>query len=194
MGKNIFLDLGTYNCQGLFYYKKMFLPLDKSWEVHTFEPNLNIKLDCLDKLEFPVIVHRKAIWLYNGKTTFNLHGPQGTSQGSLVSDTIGSKFYSDLYNKVEVECIDLLDFIKSNFCESDNIYIKMDIEWAEYSVLQHMLKNGWSKNIKKIWIEWHGHKGSYYNMEKTSEELIQLISSTGTEVYECKRGQKDYNE
>ena len=55
----------------------------------------------------------------------------------------------------------------------------MDIEWAEYEVLEHMLRD-WPKNIKKIWIDWHGTNSE--NILTKARTLEGKIRSLGTEV------------
>ncbi len=51
-----------------------------------------------------------------------------------------------------------LDFIK--FVESlndNNIFIKMDIEGAEYAVLEKLLSSSAILKVKEITVEWHNH-------------------------------------
>ena len=52
----------------------------------------------------------------------------------------------------------------------------MDIEWAEYKVINHIIQNGWPDNIKEMWIEWHGMNDNENVIKK--ENLIQQIKST----------------
>lgn len=179
--KNIFLDLGTHNCQGLSHFVNTQFNMDDKWEIHTFEPNPLIDIDsCVKQFTNKNIkTHKKAVWISNGKTVFGQYG-DGTSQGSLIEDTGGSKHYHDFFNKVEVETIDFFEFV-NKFNQNDNIYIKMDIEWAEYNVLRYMLDNGWPTNIKEMWVEFHGQNDQEF-IDK-SETLIKQIQSKNTIIH-----------
>jgi len=177
--KKVFLDLGCHRCQGLHHFINHELKIDTSWEIHTFEPNPLIDIDnCTN--QFPkhnITKHRSAVWTKNGKIVFKQYGNDGTSQGSLIADTQGDKTYGDYYSETEIQCIDLYEFIKS-FPENSEIYIKMDVEWAEYELIPYMLKMGWPKNIKKIWIEWHTAGDEKY--KETIKQLTDQIKSNGT--------------
>ena len=179
--KNIFLDLGTHECQGLNHFINYELGIDSTWEIHTFEPNPLINIDkCIDNFKnLNITFHRKAVWIKDGNTIFKQYGDNGTSQGSLLEETEGGKSYGDYYNQTEVECIDIYKFIKS-LDENSNIYIKMDVEWAEYEIINHMLILGWPKNIKKIWVEWHNTHDEVYR--KNSELLKNKIEEHKTKV------------
>lgn len=156
---NVFLDLGCHDCQGLQDFVRNILPIDNAWEIHTFEPNMLMNPEsCVKNTfgeNFNITVHRQAVWIRNGKTIFGQYGHDGTSQGSLIMETGGSKNYQDYFSQHEVECVDFLEFV-NQFKDKDNVFIKMDIEWSEYQILRDMLDRGWPKNIKKIWVEFHG--------------------------------------
>jgi hypothetical protein len=49
----------------------------------------------------------------------------------------------------------------------------MDIEWAEYNIIEDFLIRGWPININHIWIEWHGLTNSFF--KKKSNFLIEEI-------------------
>jgi FkbM family methyltransferase len=166
--KNIFLDMGMNKQQGLEHFIDK-LNIDKSWEIHCFEPNPLLSLK--NKFnELNVIIHNKAVWVNNGTIIFGQYGNNGTSQGSLIEETGGSKYYNDFYDKIEVETIDIYEFL-SQFDSKDNIYIKMDIEWSEYKVLEYLISKKFPTNIKKIWIEWHGKDQEEYISRKNDIEI-----------------------
>ena len=183
--KRIFLDLGTHDCQGLNHYLNTEFSEFKNLEIHTFEPNPLIESEkCVDSfIDRKINLHRKAVWVSNGKLIFNQYGNDGKSQGSLVSKTNRGKDYQDFYGSVEVESIDFYEFIKTLDSDSD-IYIKMDIEWSEFTVLRHMLDNGWPSNIKKIWVEFHGKNDTEY--VELSRQLIHEIEEKKTLVFDLK--------
>jgi FkbM family methyltransferase len=175
----IFLDLGAHELQGLRRFIDK-LDMDRSWEIHAFEPNPAVNVqEFADELNhYRIFIHRKAIWKRTGRAILNQYGKDGTSQGSLLEETNGGKEYGDFYGEKIIDCIDLLEFIKKLDIHKD-IFIKMDIEWAEYEVLNRMLSD-WPKNVKKIWIDWHGLSDDK-NMSR-AKDLISKIKSLGTEI------------
>lgn len=180
--KKVFLDLGTHGCQGLHSFVSTILHIDSGWEVHTFEPNsLLHPVKCIEQFGFDVTAHPKAVWIRNGRSVFKQYGDDGTSQGSLLEETNGDKEYHDYHSSIEVDTIDFYEFVKT-FKPHQEIYIKMDIEWSEYQVIEDMLFRGWPQNIKHIWIEWHGINHKLYRNK--ANFLMNEIRSEGCEVTE----------
>jgi FkbM family methyltransferase len=169
----VFIDLGSYEC-GSVIQKIDELDIDRSWEVHAFEPNPLVDTQkYADKIKCcKVNVHKKAIWKRSGKVIFNQYGENGKSQGSLIEETGEGKSYGDYYASQIIESVDLLEFIRS-FDDNKEIYIFMDIEHAECEIFEHMIKNGWPKNIKKIWVKWHSEKIQIPNSIKDVVEEIK---------------------
>lgn len=56
---------------------------------------------------------------------------------------------------VDVTTIDLSDFIRKNFVVADHIVLKLDVEGAEYDVLERLLQCGMTQYIKKLYCEFH---------------------------------------
>ena len=176
MKQNVFLDLGTHNCQGLTHFIQRELNADSTWEIHTFEPNpLLDPSECVKHLNLDITLHRKAVWIYDGRITFGQYGEDGTSQGSLIRETKGDKHYHDYFSETEVDCINFIEFVNS-FKNRSSLYIKMDIEWSEYTILKEMLKSGWPTNIKKLWVEFHDPD------QELNNNLIKEITQNGTSI------------
>lgn len=179
--KKVFIDLGTHNCQGLNHFINQELSITNEWEIHTFEPNplINVE-DCVNNFkDLNITLHKKAAWIKDDNVIFKQYGVDGTSQGSLLEETNGGKEYMDYYGEVEIPCIDFYKFIK-DFDDTSEVYIKMDIEWSEYEIINKMLEQGWSKNIKKIWIGWHNTNNAYFKSK--SEFLMKEIEKNNTIV------------
>jgi FkbM family methyltransferase len=176
--KSIFIDLGGHEGQGLSSLIDV-LDIDNSWEVYAFEPNSLIEDFSSDFPNHVVNFSRKAAWKRNGRAIFNRYGSDGRSQGSLLEETDGGRGYGDYFDYEVVPCLDFWEFVKS-LDASKEIYIKMDIEWSEYDVVSRMLEMGWPKNIKKIWLQWHGTNDS--KIAAKAEELQKRIIAEGTQV------------
>jgi FkbM family methyltransferase len=179
--KRIFIDLGTHHCQGLHHFIHHELDMTKPWEIHTFEPNPMINSDdCVKSLgKKNITLHKKAAWIKNERIKFKQYGADGSSQGSLIANTGGGGWYSDFFGEIAVEAIDILEFINT-LDKTCDIYLKIDIEYAEYQVLKHMLDNGWPKNIKCVWVEWHGSNEQHFVEQKTI--LSQRIINESTKL------------
>jgi FkbM family methyltransferase len=72
----------------------------------------------------------------------------------MVDDKRNSDFYK-WHQDIEVESIDISKWILNNFCKSDYIVMKMDIEGSEYEVLPKMIEDGSIEYIDVLYIEWH---------------------------------------
>ena len=69
----------------------------------------------------------------------------------VVSD--GSKSNEDC-ESIEIECLTLSQVIAAadNY---DKIVVKLDVEGAEYEILEDLIRTGAISKISKIYIEWH---------------------------------------
>lgn len=174
--KKVFLDLGSHECRSV-----REAPLDEGWEVHAFEPNgLVDTLGSASQIgSCKVTVHKKAAWIRDGKTILNRHGEDGRNHGSLLEETGEGRWYSNYHDDEIVRCVDLHAFVKS-FDPDKEIHIHMDIEFSEYEVLEHMIRKGWPKNVRRLCVEWHGLDNPA-KMSRASA-ICAEIKSTGTEL------------
>lgn len=173
--KKVFLDLGTHNCEGLTHFKNE-LNIDKSWEVHAFEPNPKLDMECLNNMNLNIDLHKAGVWIEAGTFEFKMFGKDGLSQGGYIAP-IGTPEYGDFHSNTTVNCINLLEFLDQ--FDNDEVYIKMDIEWAEFAIIEALLNKGWKQNIKRIWIEWHGqHITEYIDKANDLKTRIRQISNT----------------
>ncbi len=81
---------------------------------------------------------------------------------------------------LEVEAINLSEWIQENFSEDDYIFLKMDIEGSEYKVLPKMIEDGTVKYINNLIIEWHDWQLPSYKDQTI--ELQSRLSSLGVNV------------
>jgi len=186
--KNLFIDLGTNKGQGFNYFKKFF-KLDK-FDYLLIEPNPNLKNDIEElikknNIRNNIIFINKAAYVENTKKKFfgTVEAGRGKiSEGASIINEHNSKIYnSDYDNGLWVETFDIVQKIK-NLKEYDNIIIKMDIEGAEYDVLEKLILNkNEIKNLKHMFIEFHSrfmskiNKNKFKNREKKiKEELAKL--------------------
>jgi FkbM family methyltransferase len=177
--KKIFLDCGTHYGEGLNNFINQY-SIDNTWEVYSFEPNKHLWQQHFDNNPHENIKYiNKAIYTHNNIITFNIAYPN-TDASSIYSEHIGT----NLYESVEILCIDLSGFILENFSPNDFIVVKMDIEGAEYEVLRKMIDDKSLNYINDLYVEFHSHKDDNAISEngenkETTFKLINQIKQLG---------------
>lgn len=177
--KNVYLDCGTNLCQGLRRISKNH-NIDSEWNVYSFEAN-PITYNNIDKQKYPHVTFvNKAVWIENcymdlnteiwpgevkKDNTINLLNESVTDLAiGGASNIMGDNFnyiYSDPKHVCKkshnVECFDFSNFILKNLNKEDFIVIKLDIEGAEYPVLEKMIKDDTLSYVNVLYVEWHNH-------------------------------------
>tara|TARA_R110000824_G_scaffold44620_2_gene129667 strand:+ start:123 stop:848 length:726 start_codon:yes stop_codon:yes gene_type:complete len=152
--RKIFIDGGAHRATSVKNFKENY-PDAKEYEIFSFEANNNFKKD-FEK--YPdVKLEIALVWVSDGEQTFYNNNREGSSiyESKGYRRGSGSRFEDSQVSAEIVRTIDLDRWIKENLSEDDHIILKMDIEGAEYEVLDHMIKNGSIKYINKLFIEWH---------------------------------------
>jgi hypothetical protein len=145
------------------------LGIDGSWAVHCWEPNPENHPEP-GSLPCGAIFHQEAVWDQNEKVVLRQDEQSGGfgGQGSTVMPDVATDperkgWLPDLRGaEVEVDGIDFALWVLNETDPSDEVYIKMDIEGAEFPVVRRMLEledalpgAGIFGRIKTMWIEWH---------------------------------------
>ena len=163
MINNIFLDLGTNLGQGLKKFHEKFNLLNHpEWLIYCFEPNNEINIETLFPNTNNIIYENKAIWIEDKWLEFR---KQGHNKDNL--NGLGSKLEcvekitnpSNCHYKIDlVQGIDfskILKELKKKYPNTD-IYVKMDIEGAEFEVINHLIQEKTINYIKELYCECHG--------------------------------------
>jgi FkbM family methyltransferase len=182
--KKVFIDCGYHLGEGLHKFTEL-LNINSDWDVYAFEANpycdINNKVI---QHSFTVNAYNKAVWIEDGKAMFNCENqvasrsPKNMSTHELDGwgsclDVINSAHSYE--TQVLVETIDFSKFLKQF---SDNeVYIKMDIEGAEFEVLRKCINDKTYKIINTLWVEWHD-----VDIEIESSETILEIKNNLTGV------------
>ena len=207
--KNLFIDCGTNLGQGLKQFdKKMSLLNNDKWDVYTFDPNPHINV--MDM--FPGVSNLtkvdKAIWIADISLTFLCKGKnteelrqfnnEGRFQGggSMIADDTFDNHNKFIPSHVEVDtvtvsAINFSEFIKERHNLYDKIVVKMDIEGAEFKVIDHMIQNDTLKYIDEIYVEPHGrfefkpHERHLYvnEIKQIEDELILKCKTHVNKTY-----------
>lgn len=138
-------------------------------EVYAFEPN--IYLNTLLKRKFKnqnAYLYQKAVGSKNYKTSFLVFQGRALSQGNRIVSGIQDKETTQSY---EVEVIDLCEFIELNFVRKGReiYFLKLDVEGAEFEILEKLIAKKLYKHISFIACETHE-----YMFENGSDKLAKI--------------------
>lgn len=148
--KGIFIDCGGYDgCSAI-----KFMSVNPHFDCVTFEPNPDL-WKYYDNV--PTTLIKAAAFSRNEKRTFiiddvNLVG------STLISSKRMKSMSSDKCRKIRVACIRLSKFIETLAKTYDKIILKLDVEGAEYDILDDLIKNNQIQNIDKLYAEFHWFK------------------------------------
>ena len=151
--KKVLLDCGANKGQSYEWFMKN---RDDSgeYEIHCFEPVSSFSKNLS---QLPMTYHKEAVWIEDG--TIDFYDKTAEYIGRLSSTLYKHKTdNAGQGTRTTVSCIDFSKFIKDNFKLLDYIIVKMDIEGAEYKVIEKMLEDKTFEYIDEFYIEFHGGK------------------------------------
>lgn len=120
--------------------------------------------------QYTLHVKEEALWTSNESLNFYMSKDRWGDLGCTLDPTKQEAL--DLHNPRKVTAIRLSDFINS--LDSDSyIIVKLDIEGAEYEVVQDLIQTGAIECIKELYVEWHDHFYPGKNFTKVRQELNQ---------------------
>ncbi|MEE4247618.1 MAG: FkbM family methyltransferase [Kangiellaceae bacterium] len=187
-GKGLFLDCGSNLGQGYTFFSQYFEP--SLYDAYLIEPNPNCMAVLKEKFKAMNNINfiEAAAWINEDDLSFfglveNERG--ATSDGGSVIKDHNSKMYeSDTENSITVKAISLSNLIKEKAKAYDQIIIKMDIESAEYPVLEDLIKTEATKYVDFMFIEFHHqyfeHQQEHY--QTLGKLLVKQLKKQGTKV------------
>lgn len=160
--RKIFIDVGCGNCEDLlnFYHKNkdyIYYGIDASHDYHHKWIELEKK--------YPITFINQAAWIKDGEIIFydeQLDNPQGST---LIKEKKGIGNMEAIW----VKGFDFSEWLKQ--FKDDYVILFIDIEGAEYDVLNKMFEDGTISIPKKIFYEGHAHK--VYN-DRIKELALQV--------------------
>ena len=172
--KKIFIDCGAHTGNNIRNFKRLF-PDHAEYELHCFEPNPRLRAR-FERIDASIIFHENAVWDKNTELDFYLGKP-------LASSLIKSKKTGDLdfEHPVKVAAIDLSKWIGDNFSIEDTIILNMDIEGAEYTVLEGLENSGKLDWIDELFVEFHETKIEI-SKDRHDQLVARLIKHFGDRI------------
>lgn len=129
-------------------------PDASEFAIHTFEPN-PVFAPCYH--DFPnLCFHEEAVWISDVYLPFFIGRTERQDGSSLFRNK--KTGFLDRENYLTVRCVDFSSWIEDNFRRAQFIVLKMDIEGAEYEVLNKMIRDRTIEFINKLFIEFHFEK------------------------------------
>jgi FkbM family methyltransferase len=125
-------------------------------DVYLFECNINHIQTLIDisnnNKKYNFIVKNEAIWVDDVYKDFYISVDRWGDLGCTLLPEKTEKL--DKENPINVKCIDFARFLNS-FSDNDYIVLKLDIEGAEYDVLNHLIKTNTITKINELYVEFH---------------------------------------
>lgn len=173
--RKIYIDLGAYDGDTIQMFREgkvVERPDLNEFEIYAFEPLPRFR-EILRKIQ-DITFNPAAAWIKDGQMELTLDIGQAAT---IVKETELFDEYKKINETVLVESIDISQWIRNNFLADDCIILKMDIEGAEYAILDKMIADGTDKYIDNLIIEFHDRLFTDYGDRtvKLREHFINVI-------------------
>lgn len=147
----VFVDGGAHLGETITDFRLSLRRFLYPWDVYSFEANPALVPRIA---RFPhVTVLGQAIWIEDGSVEFYV--AETTPSSSILS----TKQTGGLAKvPIRVPSIDFGAWLRRNFTQEDFLLVKLDIEGAEYEVLEQMLRDGSVDLVDEFLIEFHNRK------------------------------------
>lgn len=156
--RKIFIDCGANTCTVL----RQFVGQFPDFEFFAFEAQPELAAEgkrVIGELPEAQIQHfTKAVWIRDEELSFYLAtkwGPNYRGGSTLVTGHTNNQSAIDYQTPVQVEGFDFSRWLGENFGPDDYVIVKMDIEGAEYEVLEKVIADGNLALIDELIVEFH---------------------------------------
>jgi len=183
----VFLDIGANEGQNITNFRKTY---GNDYNIYTFEPNPECIKIIKEKYENDnkITIMEYAASHEDGVVDFYLG--ESTLSSSLRKDK--TSYMSN--KKISVKALDLSRWIRENFSLEDEIIFYLDVEGAEYNILEKLISDDMLKWFNEVYIEFHEKKLKDLDMKRHDELYNLLIDTYKDKVYMYKKYQRDlYN-
>jgi FkbM family methyltransferase len=167
--KKIFVDLGAYIGDTIDQFLKE-QPDAIEYQIYGFEPNPHLT-PALERVAdyYPnVHIEAAAAWVKDEMRDFTID----TTESPMGSTLIPEKRNWGIGDMAKVRCFDFSKWLEQ--FEGDHVIVKMDIEGAEFEVLQKMIADGTDKIIHELRVETHPNKVHTWTTTQKDELLAKL--------------------
>lgn len=178
---NYFIDLGCNDGDSVEQFRNwrmLAFPNKDQWYIRAFDPNPNFKERWETMKDKYTYFENSAAWIADGAIPVAIEDTEA-SLGTTVMP--GKKRIWDNSVKIPCKAFDFSEWLKQ--FKDDYVVVKMDIEGAEFPVLDKMIKDGTITIPDKLLVEFHPNKVIEYSTE-FKNTLVQLIKDLGVDILE----------
>lgn len=182
--RKVFIDCGAHCGESIIRARNQF---GDDTIIISFEavPMLASQLQDIYKDDNLVEVMNAAVYIKDDILDFNIC--PAFTDGSSILSTLNN---NHLAKSIKVPCFDLSTWIRDSFNDNDYIILKLDIEGAEYDVLDKLINDGTINKIKELHGEWHyGHIINNLN-EDEKRKFITKVNSVQNKLKDLNKEMK----
>ena len=150
--RRVFLDVGAYDGASVRFFRDNCREADQ-FEIFCFEP-LPLNVEKLARIPNITIVP-KAAWSSEGSRILFVGGKKEKGSTLFPDKSTG---LIDVSNAQEVRTFDFAQYVQEHFEESDELWLKLNVEGAEYEIIPHLKRHGLLSWFNRIYVMWHAYK------------------------------------
>lgn len=169
MQNPVFIDIGAFKGEEVKW------AVEHDYEVHAFEPNINMK-KYLESYEDKATIHYAGAWNEDG--TSNLHLMRNPEPGEDGLSLMKEKDNVSKVNYVEVPVINIGKYLKK--LDKDIDIIKINAEGAEYVIIESILDHFPANRIREWWVE--DHERYIYNWYDHKKEVLKKLENNNIKI------------
>ena len=152
----LYVDLGAN--RGL-TVKQFLLDRPDTDRVYAWEPTPRLAKDLRHAFRHNPRVHVIEACAGTSEDTVEFYTGLKSDQSSTVLRGKQGKYRADYTHPLKVRQLDFLAWWRQHVKPEDDVWMKVDIEGAEYPVLSHWVSRGLpAGNLRELRVEWHAHK------------------------------------
>lgn len=179
--RKIFIDCGAHcGCS----VKKFLNEVSDDFIIYSFEPDsshFKYWPHLLNNKEYNII--KRAVWIDDSHKLFNRVLSERHSIGSsLFTNKVDPLRHKADIKQELVQCLDISNFILDNFTKDDFIHLKLDVECAEYEIINKMLKENTFEYINRFSWEGHNHNCNKLLDKNIDNEIECAIKNYNIEI------------
>ena len=178
----VFFDLGAHVGESVIEFHKWKGSNSRFYDVISFEPNIEFIPDWI----------RNVMPLQNEFNSINLIpnivGCHPSEQVAAFDGWQLAKFGGERWRDRMVPTFDFPKWLSDLAGQYDEIILKMDIEGAEYQLINRLAEENLLKHVSMLLMEIHDHKRGFNN--KDTDLLISKIYSHGVTPYLWEAGEE----
>lgn len=173
----IYADLGAFNGDTVeqFINWGQLLGDITDCKIYAFEPNPNFQAEWDSVVERQSQHVREINFIQKAAWTDDKGLKLSIYQDPTGSSVMEAKRWYGKGSFRDVESFDFSQWLMQFKGLGEKIYVKFDIEGAEYPILKKMIADGTDKLCTLLFIEWHGRKmhGDYVEQQKFIEANLK---------------------